>query len=294
MPSGSTSALKKKVLILGIDGCRPDAIPAALDAHNMHQLVAHGAFSSHCDILGDRPTKAFTITGPGWSTILTGVWSDKHGVTDNAFHDHHLEAFPSIFSRFKQARPDRTAIAFVTWQPFVDDIILAKNGAQLVVDGDKVGYEEGDRQVTKAVVQCLAANDPDLVFAYFGSMDSAGHGYGFHPKSPKYTKALEVIDEQIGRILAALQKRPTYAQEDWLIIACTDHGGRGREHGFGKDVPEIRNGLLLLDGPAVDRAAMPVKTGNVDVAVTALTHLGIPIQPEWKLDGHAVGLKAVP
>ena len=50
-------------------------------------------------------------------------------------------------------------------------------------------------------------------------------------------------------------------------------------------MPEIRNGLLLLHGGSVDRRELPVKTGNVDVAVTALTDLGVAIQPEWHLDG---------
>jgi hypothetical protein len=30
------------------------------------------------------------------------------------------------------------------------------------------------------------------------------------------------------------------------------------------------------------------------VAVTALTHLGVPIDPAWDLDGRAVGLRASP
>ncbi|MGB1841464.1 MAG: DUF4983 domain-containing protein [Longimicrobiales bacterium] len=29
----------------------------------------------------------------------------------------------------------------------------------------------------------------------------------------------------------------------------------------------------------------------VDVAVTALTHLGIPVDPSWQLDGRPVGLR---
>ncbi len=285
---------RKKVLILGIDGCRPDAIPAAKEAYNLHALVAQGAFCDHCDILGDRPTKAFTITGPGWSTILTGAWSDKHGVMDNDFHNNHLAQFPSLFHRLKIARPEATVAAFVTWKPFVDYIIAPADGAELVFDGDKGGYEEGDRRITTTAVRYLKEKDPDLVFVYFGTVDITGHGYGFHPKSPKYTKAIEVVDEQIGRILAAVRQRPTYTSEDWLTIVCTDHGGKGREHGFGRDVPDIRNGLLILHGPSVDRSRLPAKTSNADVTVTALTHLGVRIQPEWQLDGRAVGLRELP
>jgi hypothetical protein len=41
----------------------------------------------------------------------------------------------------------------------------------------------------------------------------------------------------------------------------------------------------------IDKGPIKGKMYNVDVAVTALTHLGVPIQAEWKLDGKAVGLK---
>jgi hypothetical protein len=85
--------------------------------------------------------------------------------------------------------------------------------------------------------------------------------------------------------------RPAYVREDWLIVVCTDHGGREKDHGHGEHVPDIRTGLLILQGPAVRAGRIPGATCNADVAATALTHLGVPIKPEWKLDGRAVGLR---
>ncbi len=225
---------------------------------------------------------------------MTGVWADKHGVTDNLFQGHKLETFPSLFRRFKEARPEGSAVALVSWKPFVDFVIPPKDGGLLVRDGDRYGYQDADRAVTAAAEKLLAEGNPDLLFVYFGEVDLTGHGYGFHPKSPRYTKSLEVVDAQIGRILDAVRKRPHYAREDWLVIICTDHGGQGRGHGGGQKIPEIRTGFLLLHGPAASRDTLPARTGNVDVAVTALTHLGVRIRPEWNLDGRCVGLKLAP
>ncbi len=293
VPTAAAQPPAKKVLILGIDGCRPDAIAAAKEAFTLHRLIKEGAVSLQCDVLGNRPTTADTCTGPGWTSALTGVWSDKHGVLDNTFRKHKVAQFPALFHRLKQARPGAVTAAFITWTPFLEHVLPTRDGGRFVLDGDKRGYEEGDRQVTQAAVKFLAEKrDADLVFVYFGAVDITGHGYGFHPQSPRYTKSLEVVDEQISRILTALRKRPTYDREDWLVIVCTDHGGKGRGHSLGQKIPEVRTGFLILHGPSVRREALPARTGNVDVAVTALTHLGVRIDPEWKLDGRAVGLKA--
>ncbi len=49
----------KKVLFLGIDGCRFDAVQAA-DVPNLDRLMADGCYDADCQILGD----AFRATTP--------------------------------------------------------------------------------------------------------------------------------------------------------------------------------------------------------------------------------------
>lgn len=281
---------KKKVLFVGIDGCRYDAIQYSQSKH-LKELARDGAVSEQCDVLGDRKTGADTSTGPGWSSALTGVWADKHRVFDNTFKDHNLRDYPTFLSRLKGARPNAKVAAFVTWAPFRDHIFGPKEGCEFLIDGDKSGYETGDRIVSWAAARSLANTDLDAAFVYFGNTDSAGHGYGFHPKSPKYTNAIEAVDAHLGRVLEAVRGRKTFAHEDWLVIVCTDHGGKGRGHGIGEKEPEIRTGFLILHGPSVVKGAIKEKTFNVDVAATALAHLGVPVKNEWRLDGKAVGLK---
>ncbi|MBA4063591.1 MAG: hypothetical protein C0501_07725 [Isosphaera sp.] len=191
----------------------------------------------------------------------------------------------------KEARPAARVEAFVTWVPFRDHVFAGLDGCRLVCDGDKLGYETGDRVVGAAARKALADADPDAVFAYFGNPDSAGHGYGFHPRSPKYTNAIEAVDAHVGPLLDAVRGRKTFPAEDWLVVVCTDHGGKGRGHAPGDDEPEIRTGFLILHGPSVQKGPIPGKTFNVDVAATALAHLGVPARAEWKLDGRVVGLR---
>ncbi len=279
-----------RVLLLGIDGCRTDALRAA-QAPNLHRLMDEGAVCQNNDVLGERPTQADTVSGPGWSSILTGVWADKHGVLDNRFRNPRLDAHPNVLRRLKQQRPQAHAAALVTWKPLADYTMTEADGCRLILDGDRENYVTGDRHVTEAAVRVLTDQDPDLLFVYLGQVDMAGHSHGFHPTVPQYLDAIAKVDGHVGQILTALRERPRAAREDWLIVVCTDHGGRGTGHGGGQTAEEVRTTFLILHGPTV-QPGMIEKTANVDVVATALAHLGVSPSPEWKLDGRTVALKS--
>jgi arylsulfatase A-like enzyme len=126
---------------------------------------------------------------------------------------------------------------------------------------------------------------------YFGSVDETGHKVGFHPSVKPYVAAIEVIDGHVGQLLKAIEGRPGYKQENWLILVSTDHGGRGTGHGDGHKVPEICTVFLIVSGTAAEKGKIQKQTYLVDLPVTALVHLGVKIDPAWKLDGQPVGLK---
>ena len=111
--------------------------------------------------------------------------------------------------------------------------------------------------------------------------------------APTPSQAIARVDAHVGQLVEALRKRPRYAKEDWLIVIGTDHGGHGTGHFRGRNDVDVRWTFLILNGPSVVKGKMRAKTANVDIAVTALTHLGVEIRPEWKLDGRCVGLKSL-
>jgi predicted AlkP superfamily pyrophosphatase or phosphodiesterase len=282
-------AATKRVLILGIDGCRTDALQAA-DTPHLDQLVREGAIAQNTSVLGSRITGADTVSGPGWSAILTGVWADKHGVRDNKFTGANYEKYPHFFARLKQARPTAVTISVSTWPPIHDRIVSAADVSLSLLTGDD--YAAGDARVTAEAVRLLQEKDPDALFVYLGNVDETGHKAGFHPSVKPYIAALEQADAHVGAILAALRNRPRYAEEDWLVLVTTDHGGRGTNHGGGHLFADIRTVFLIVSGPSAVRGRIDGPTSLVDIPATALAHLGIPLDPAWALDGRAVGLKA--
>jgi arylsulfatase A-like enzyme len=280
---------RRKVLIFGIDGCRWDAVQAAR-APNFDRLARQGTLALNTDVLGPRDTGADTVSGPCWSSILTGVYADKHGVRDNSFKGDRYRRYPHFFRRLKEAWPEARTVSVESWGA-IHDYIVDGADVSLAPRGDDEDDAAGDQHVTEQAKAILAADDPDAMFVYFGNLDTTGHREGYHPAVAPYRRAIETIDRQVGEVLATVEARPTYDREDWLILVCTDHGGLGTHHSGGQNSPEVRRVFLIASGPAARRGIIEEPTYLVDVAATALAHLSVPVRAEWGLDGRPFGLR---
>lgn len=115
----------KKVLIIGIDGCRPDALMAA-NTPNIDLLLNNAIYSLHA--LNDD----ITISGPGWSAMLAGVWSNKHGITNNTFSGSNLAQYPHFFKRVETIFPSLNTVSISQWGPINNSIVL--NNADYIVN----------------------------------------------------------------------------------------------------------------------------------------------------------------
>ncbi|MCB1094990.1 MAG: alkaline phosphatase family protein [Verrucomicrobiae bacterium] len=289
----SPEAEKKRcVLIIGIDGLRADALRAAqtpnLDALGEGGAVTYNAFAG--GVIG-TPTQQITSSGPGWSSILTGVWTNKHRVIDNSFANNRLAQFPHFFKFIKLARPHAVVASFIDWEE-IDTKIVEPAGDYFdhrFPDGQLLpgGYPERDRLVLSKVEEYVAGNSPDAMFVYFGNVDIAGHSSGFTPANPAYISAIETVDVQVGKVLEAIRDRPEYAAEEWMTIVATDHGGSGTGHG-GQSLSE-RTIFLIANGDGVMPRVHAVGPGHTAVPPTAMRHLGIPVDPTWGWEAEAFG-----
>ena len=80
---------ESRVLIIGIDGLRSDCLEAA-NTPAIDALIADGLFSP------DALNNDITYSGPGWSAMMCGVWSDSHGVTSNNFTGSNFDGIPLL------------------------------------------------------------------------------------------------------------------------------------------------------------------------------------------------------
>lgn len=305
-------------MIIGLDGTRAEALDVA-DTPNLDQLRASG-FDDLNAITGD-----VSLSGPGWASMLTGVWCDKHRVLDNdaTWVQSQFDTYPHWITRLEQAQPQRRTFSVSHWAPINDEILCAdeRNGT----DADNCGGADvvmnvaTDIAVRDAVVAELTTENPDVIFMQFDDIDHAGHGDpptdagGFCPFvngdltdgdhvgsctalqfNQDYLDVLNTTDGYIGDILQALVNRPNYAEENWLVLVSPDHGGGGQifnQHGF-PHIQDRRTFLIVAGDAAVALPSMQLKM--VDIAATALFHAGITIEPDWQLDGRPVGVAGAP
>ena len=268
-----------KVLLIGIDGLRADALADA-ETPAIDALVADGCLTL------EASASAHTVSGPGWSSVLCGVWPDKHRSTDNRFLIADYERFPSIFTLAKRGRPDIRTAYFGNWGP-IGERILAKDPIDLRVS---FADTKDDAPQTAACVEKIREDTRlDLVFFYLGEVDEVGHSAGFHRDSVEYLAAIERADARVGEVLAALRDRTNFVRENWLVILTSDHGGT-IDLNHGRDIAEHRTVPFVVSGDSAARSTIQRTVNQTDAVATALTHLGISIDPAWDLDAVPVGL----
>ena len=233
------SGINQKLLILSVDGCRPDALLKA-EAMNLRAIADSGMYTWWA--LSRPPTKS----GPCWSSIFTGVWTDKHGVTDNTFANSRFDQYPMLFTRLKNADPSFYSGWFVYWPNLGTDI---PHGA------DVVAGDWSDASTLERAIDFLSEEQTDALFVHFGAVDAVGHAMSFDPESPDYISAIQIVDGQVGQVISAMKARPNFLNEHWLVIALTDHGGYTTHHG-GTMIEEMRT-FFFISGDDVPRAEIP-------------------------------------
>ncbi len=258
----------KHVLIFGIDGCRPDALLAA-QTPNIDTLIREGAFHPNAQ------TGIITISGPGWSDMLTGVWAAKHGVQDNSFEGANYDQYPHLFQRLKEKNPNLVTASIVNWEPINTQILRCADHA--------VGTSS-DERVCEETVRYLQSENPNITFLQLDDVDAAGHKHRYAPDVPGYLSAITENDRIIGEIWEAIRNRPCYAEESWLLIVSTDHGGT--EYGHGQNIPEHRTIFVVAYYSDGTRITFPQEVNIVDIPMLVAKHLGIEIEPTWGWDGN--------
>ena len=106
-------------------------------------MAAAGTFT------GTARTGYPSVSGPGWSSFLNGVWPEKHGVTDNEFGGKRYDLYPDFLTRIEQVRPELSTFVVADWLPLVrqdDGKPTVSNAVDVrhVRDGYELGWAQAD------------------------------------------------------------------------------------------------------------------------------------------------------
>lgn len=286
-----------KLLFIGVDGVRSDALQTLI-ANNETPNIKH-IFETGMSTY-DSWNLGTTSSGPSWSNMLTGVWQAKHGVSNNNYTGSNYNNYPYFPTRVKECRPNLKAVQITSWAPMSNNVYNDGWDNKIIVPTDDAA--------TQVAINQLQDPQLDVLFYYLNDCDAAGHGNGFNPTITPYMNSIRYADSQIGQVLTALEARPNYANEKWLILVCTDHGGSGTSHGgnsnderhiwWGATGYQVPNAVITGSDPgsftfgtAPDPEIIKQTPVQTDIAVTAMNFLirdSLCIQSHastWNLDG---------
>jgi len=250
-----------KILLIGIDGL---ILQRAIDSGSASTLATLKSDAYFSEMTVDLPT----VSGPSWTTLLTGQTQDVHKVIDNDYKNHNLAAAPDLLTQASILYQKLSTYAAAGWPPLIDPsdvgpVIRTRFKDQesgkhsiFVRDGETHGYETIDVEVAEDAVRAIKEIGPDLSFIYFCGADEAGHLHG--TIEGPYFDAIKRIDGLVAKMHRAILERHHIHGEKWLIVITTDHGHRD-EGGHGGDSPQERASFVIAHGIGTKHPSWPVR-----------------------------------
>jgi len=228
------------VLLLGIDGCRPDVL--LMHASRLKAVMLKGASAMACTC----PYPA--LSGPGWATILTGTLPTHHGILDNQFTSF-LDGSKKVNSFFDDEGTNGGI--FTAWKE-LGEFAQGENqripykpshehhafGASKCDCGVKFKYlyngftekpmgfsnDEVIKDAVEFINEKIDAEKRNFCFVHLDDLDHVGHFSGYGPYVKPYVDAMIETDAQFGQLFDAIDERVQNG-EHWRIVVLTDHGG---------------------------------------------------------------------
>jgi len=257
----STATAICRVIIIVLDGLRPDAIDA-FELSNIRAMAQRGASTM------SARTVSPSCTWPAMTSLLSGLPPETHGILKDSPHVPRpkttLEPLPSLLSRAGY----HTAV-FMRALP-----ALYRGTGRLIAKG--LGFAEARfagttaEEVVIAASKNLRGQERGLIVLHWADADQAGESHGW--MTPEYGDACRRLDAAIG-LLMKVSSCSTDPRT--LVIALADHGGGGvtvndhcEEHPLNWTIP------LILDGGSV-RSTRLEDARLLDVPATAAWALGV-------------------
>ncbi|MBS6627519.1 MAG: hypothetical protein KH282_00435 [Clostridiales bacterium] len=261
----------RKVLFLGFDGMRADALPVVLQtgakaANNSKTGVsgisalqqAGGLYLAYCGGETNTDTQQTTSTSASWTTHFTGVWGTQHGIKTN---DDAKNLDHKTFMLEYAEQGLSTSIAF-DWNQYFDvnlkeeiKYVMANPDVDMTfcdIDRAKAEKLKKTYAETLELYNYVAPETPsdsapydtgmrDYVLQRIENGDDIVCGI-FHNidsagheygfgTSTQYNGDVMNCDLYAYSVLQAIEAREQMENEEWLIVFANDHGGLGTGHG---------------------------------------------------------------
>ncbi len=261
----SAEAKTDRVIIVVLDGLRPDAI-SSTSTPTLYRIATEG--SSILNAQTVFPSK----TLPATVSLVSGADPKTHGVrTNNMFNLLEFRG-NTIFSIAKDYNFSTGAI--------VSKRDIAPLAVPYILDYARFPKRVKNWPLSRVVREfreIISIRPLNLLVVHLNEPDLTGHKYGWMTK--KYFKAVKNADQAVGDIVGAATE--ILGEKSYTLIITADHGGYGKGHGTrdprDMTIPWITWGKGVKSGARIEG---PV--GIIDIAPTTLWLLGAPIPSSFQ------------
>ncbi|MFA6276488.1 MAG: LamG-like jellyroll fold domain-containing protein [Pedobacter sp.] len=157
-----------------------------------------------------------------WASMVNGVSYSKHQIKNDDFlptpkeNSHEAPGvFRNTFDYILQYKSLKTAIVS-PWANLRNYLKIADIAPIVSTD---LGVKDSTINILNTQAQLGA------IVVNFRDVEAAGANGGFTASNTTYKNAVLKADEYVGNIVTAIKARKSYANEDWLVIVTTNHGG---------------------------------------------------------------------
>ena len=250
-----------RVVFVMVDGLRPDAI-SPQRTPNIQRLIDGGAST----LAAQSVTPSITL--PCHMSIFHSVPPSRHGITTNLYTPP-ARPIPGLIEAAEDG--DKTCAFVYNWEELRD---LNRPGMLSYSWFVRASYNiyTGDQQVTDHALPLIREGLYDFTFVYLGTVDSAGHFFGW--MSDEYLDQAARVDGYVGQLMDALPS-------DAMMLLQADHGGHERTHGT--DLPEDMTIPWMMYGAGVKAGHTITRPVSLlDTAPTIAHLLSIKCPKEWE------------
>lgn len=272
------------VLLIGVDGVNMSKVLeyAYDDPASGFRILMDQGVTGTTSFVGHT-----TISGPSWSTILTGAWDDKTGVFNNIFNPRPYDSWPTAINLIEANTPEVETAVFANWQ-YINDIAGAGGYPADINEfvAFDTSWEDTDDLVVQATIEQIVnttATDSAFIFSYQVAVDEAGHEAG--GDSDAYTEALLNTSKNLALIMAAIDVwEVANPGQQWTVITTTDHGHQpqvGFGHGF--QTPNETASWVIFDveGDDTNDGLQNLGYSNTDITPTIVELFSIEQRPDF-------------
>jgi predicted AlkP superfamily pyrophosphatase or phosphodiesterase len=257
--------MAEKVLLILVDGMRPDSIPLCGDP----AFEAYFKAGTYCM---EARTVYPSVTLPCHMSLFHSVDPGRHGTTTNTYAPQ-VRPINGLIEVLTAAKK-KSGIVY-TWEQLRDLWRPGKLEYSVYIHQHTDHIKVQEREITHAAIKLIRDKAPDFVFLYLGGADGLGHKAGW--MSPEY---LDLVHHAWLRIQDVLQILP----EDYTVMVTADHGGHERTHG--ENIPEDMTIPVTIHGPRFPKNRKLEHFDIRDFAPTIAELLGVEPDEDW--DGVSV------